>query len=98
MAQIINEYHICTNACLERSKLLMSAQQLFVALFSCSESWCVRTLRMESKHHDGSSCEVHEQSHIYIYIVHYSRYKKENQIEEACMPVQGHYYACPSQK
>ena len=48
-----SKYHVCANACLKHRKPLMSARQPFVALFSCSESWCVRTLRMESMDHDG---------------------------------------------
>ena len=48
----ISNYHICANACLKRSKLLMSARQPFVAFVSCFESWCVRTLRMESMDRD----------------------------------------------
>ena len=58
MALPINNYHICANACLKHSKLLMSARQSFVALFSCSESCCVRTLHMESTNRDRESCEV----------------------------------------
>ena len=54
----IDKYHVCANASLKRSKPLMSAQQPFVAIFSCSESWCVQTLHMESMDCDGEFCEV----------------------------------------
>ena len=49
MAPPISNYRVCANARLKCSKTLMSAQQPFVALASCSESWCVQTLRMENK-------------------------------------------------
>ena len=55
----INEHRICANACLNRSKPLMSAQQPFVAPFSCFESWHVQMLHMESVDRDGDSCEVY---------------------------------------
>ena len=48
LAQPINDYHVCANECLKCGKPLLSARQPFVAFFSCSESWCVPTLRMES--------------------------------------------------
>ena len=58
MAPSINNYHTCADALLKHSKRLMSAQQPFVAIFSCPESWCVLTLHIESMDCDGESCEV----------------------------------------
>ena len=58
MTLSINNYHIFTNTCLKCSKSLMSARQQFVVLFSCSDSWCVLTLRMESMDCDRESSEA----------------------------------------
>ena len=54
----INNYHVCANAYLKSNKPLISAQHPFVALSSCSESWCVRTLCVESIDRDRESSEV----------------------------------------
>ena len=40
-SRTFNDYRVCENACLKRSKPLISDQQPFVVLFSCSKSWCV---------------------------------------------------------
>ena len=58
IAPHFSSYHMCANACLKCSKPLMSARRPFVAFFSCSESWCVRTLRMENIDRDRESCKV----------------------------------------